>query len=136
MQEQAMLILKEQAAALDVVATLELLPTHTPMHLLTPWLSTALQDAVHQSRHLSVTTKLYEMENLRVKAKNAEVVQKASARPARRPAAAAAAPAAQARDEPEPAEEEPAEEGEGEEEGGGAGSLPRESTGGDLMSGW
>ena len=71
MQSQAMAILKEQGGALNVVETLELLPDTLPMHILTPWLTQALQDAVHQSRHMAITTKLYQMENLRVKANNA-----------------------------------------------------------------
>ena len=155
-QSQAMVILKEQAGALDVVATLKLIPESTQMHLLTPWLTQALQNGIHQSRHLAVTTKLYQMENLRVKANNAMLTQRGAGAGARvtkkkRPSQAAgggsrpggrgsererAAATADDEDEDEPAGQQQ-EEDDGEQEEEMAGSLPRESTNdGDLMSGW
>lgn len=111
---------------------------------------------MHQSRHMAVTTKLYQMENLRVKAKNAEISARGAAsrptKPKRAPKAAAGpapAPArpAAARDDYEVDEEEdvyapqqPARadndyDDEGEDE---VAADPRESVReeGDLMAGW
>ena len=154
-QSQAMEILKEQAGSLDVVATLQLLPQHTPMHLLTPWLTKALQDGVHQSRHMAVTTKLYQMENLRVKAKNAEISARGGAS---RPTKSKRAPKAAGGPAPAPARAAPRDDyedddGEGDyapqqqaradddyddEDESEEAADPRESVReeGDLMAGW
>ncbi len=146
MQSQAMVILKEQGDALNVVETLELLPDTLPMHILTPWLTQALQHAVHQSRHLAIATKLYQMENLRVKANNANLTQRASRKVSRPSAGKGRAASSTVRDEdgddaddaddgPQPTRADEDQHDSSEDEM--PGSLPRESTNdGDLMAGW
>lgn len=141
MQSQAMVILKEQGRALNVVETLELLPDTLPMHILTPWLTQALQYAVHQSRHMAITTKLYQMENLRVKANNANLKQRAARKvPARASAANGRAASSAARDEDDDDDEmrtRDEDDQDGEPKGDVPKSLPRESTNDDdLMAGW
>ena len=136
-------ILKEQSSALNVVETLELLPDSTPMHILAPWLTESLQNAVHQSRHMTITTKLYQMENLRVKANNANLKQGTSRKVSHASTSKRrAAKSASDRDESGEVdvaktqhqdEEDPTDESEDDM----MGSLPRESTNdGDLMAGW
>ena len=138
MQSQAMAILKEQGGALNVVETLELLPDTLPMHILTPWLTQALQDAVHQSRHMAITTKLYQMENLRVKANNANLTQRTSRKVSRPSVGTGRAASGAARGEDDGAQPELAEEDQHQSsEDELPESLARESTNdGDLMAGW
>lgn len=142
MQSQAMVILKEQGRALNVVETLELLPDTLPMHILTPWLTQALQYAVHQSRHMAITTKLYQMENLRVKANNANLKQQKGRKvPARVSTGKGGAASRAARDEDEMDDgsrrTRDEEDQDGESDGDMPQSLPRESTNDDdLMAGW
>ena len=72
-QKRATSILERHAPSLDVVGTLKLLPPTLPLRIVTPWLTKALQDGVHQSRHTSVSKQLYKMENLRTLFKNAQL---------------------------------------------------------------
>lgn len=135
-----MVILKEQGAALDVVKTIELLPESTPMQKLTPWLTQALQNGVHHSRHMAIATKLYQMENLRVKANNANLTQRASRKVSRKRTSKRDA-VRSARDRDDGSEDGADKRGDAEHQDAEGddttGSLPRESTNDDdLMAGW